>query len=68
MARLSWIARTNCTRKKGFQHHGRYSGGLNWKTTIFSHFSGGGLMEGYGFGNGTTVQFAMQLSGGGGEQ
>jgi len=25
-------------------------------------------MEGYGFGNGTTVQFAMQLSGGGGEQ
>ena len=55
-------------QKKGIQHHGRYSGGLNWKTTIFSHSSGGGLMEGYGFGNGTTVQFAMQLSGGGGEQ
>ena len=49
-------------------YRGRYSGGLNWKTTIFSHSSGGGLMEGYGFGNGTTVQFAMQLSGGGGEQ
>jgi hypothetical protein len=42
--------------------------GVELEDHKFFNTSGGGLMDGYGFGNGTTVHLVLQLSGGGGEQ
>ena len=62
-------------KKKLYQQEGIPTSVQMWKVAgveledhKFFNTSGGGLMDGYGFGNGTTVHLVVQLSGGGGEQ